>query len=82
MTTTSTTQIVSVSIDTAKASIAHPGEQVTVQLPSGSNVNGRVSSVGKIAQAASSGSSGGASGGGGSSSSTHNDSDHHRDRHA
>ena len=57
MTTTSTLQTVSVSIDTAKASIAHGGEHVTVTLPNGSTASGHVTTVGKIAQSTSSSSS-------------------------
>jgi hypothetical protein len=61
---------VTVAIDTGKASVARAGERVTVQLPSGSDIHGSVTSVGKVAQSSSSGSGSGASGGGSSSSSS------------
>jgi hypothetical protein len=66
MTTSATRQVVTVAIDTGKASVARAGERVTVQLPSGANIHGSVTSVGKVAQSTSS--STGSGGGGGSSS--------------
>ncbi len=64
MTTTSTSQIVTVDLDTAKSSIARTGARVTVELPSGKAVHGHIASVGRVASPTSSSSSGG---GGGSS---------------
>jgi hypothetical protein len=69
MSTSSTRQVVTVAIDTGKASVARAGERVTVQLPSGNDIHGSVTSVGKVAQSSSSGSGSGGSGGSSSSSS-------------
>jgi hypothetical protein len=49
MTTTSTRKIVSVDLETAYADLARVGARVSIELPSGDNVTGRVSSVGKVA---------------------------------
>jgi hypothetical protein len=49
MTTTSTRKIVSVDLETAYADLARVGSKVSIELPSGDNVTGRVSSVGKVA---------------------------------
>jgi peptidoglycan hydrolase-like protein with peptidoglycan-binding domain len=49
MTTTSTRKIVSVDLETAYADLARVGATVSIELPSGDNVTGRVSSVGKVA---------------------------------
>jgi hypothetical protein len=67
MTTTSTKRVVTVALATTKSALATAGQQVTVTLPSGSNVHGRISSVGKVATAPASDT---ASGSGSSSSST------------
>ncbi len=69
MTTTATRQEVTVALDTGKQSVAKVGARVTVQMPAGSFVHGRIVSVGKVATAATS-SSGGSGGSGGSSTSS------------
>jgi hypothetical protein len=66
--TTSTQRIVSVNLDATKQTEAVVGEPVTVELPSGSTVNGRITQVSPAAQSSSG--SGSSSGAGGSSSST------------
>ena len=65
MTTTSTRRVVAVDLDTAKSTIARVGARVSVTLPSGSVVHGRIGSVGRVATAPSSSDSGGGGGGGG-----------------
>jgi hypothetical protein len=71
MQTSSTQLVATVDLDASKQSEARVGEKVTVQMPSGSFVNGRVIAVSPVAQnASSSGSGGGGSSGGGSSSSS------------
>lgn len=49
ITTTSTRPVVTVKLATDKATLAHDGSAVTVTLPSGDPVTGKVSSVGKVA---------------------------------
>jgi peptidoglycan hydrolase-like protein with peptidoglycan-binding domain len=49
LTTTSTRKIVSVPLETAYAELARVGAKVEVELPSGDRVDGRVTSVGKVA---------------------------------
>jgi peptidoglycan hydrolase-like protein with peptidoglycan-binding domain len=49
LTTTSTRKIVSVDLETAYAELARVGSKVSIELPSGDNVTGRVTSVGKVA---------------------------------
>jgi len=66
--TTSNQLLVTVNLDATKQSEAVVGEQVTVQLPSGDTVGGRITQVSPIAQSSSS-SSGSSSGGSGGSSS-------------
>jgi hypothetical protein len=70
MQTTSTQEVVTVNLDATKQSEAVIGEPVTVQLPDGSSVNGKITGVSPVAQSSSSGSGGGSggSGAGGSSS--------------
>jgi hypothetical protein len=70
--TTSNKLDVVVDLDATKQSEANVGEPVTVQMPSGSIVNGKITKVSPIAQnsSSSSGSSGSSSGSSGSSSST------------
>jgi peptidoglycan hydrolase-like protein with peptidoglycan-binding domain len=47
--TTSTRKIVSVDLETAYAELARVGSRVSIELPSGDKVTGRVTSVGKVA---------------------------------
>jgi hypothetical protein len=49
MTTTSTRRIVTVALDTTKESVAVQGARVTVELPSGDAVHGRIARVGTTA---------------------------------
>ncbi|WP_037501757.1 peptidoglycan-binding protein [Solirubrobacter soli] len=42
-------RVVSVDIDASRQRLAHAGDRVTVDLPSGRTVNGRISDVGKVA---------------------------------
>jgi multidrug efflux pump subunit AcrA (membrane-fusion protein) len=49
MTTTSTQPLVTVKLDTAKAALARVGSTVSVDLPSGDTVDGKVTKVGKVA---------------------------------
>jgi hypothetical protein len=65
--TTSNQLLVTVSLDATKQSEAVVGEAVSVQLPSGGTVGGRITQVSPIAQTASSSSSSSSGGGGGSS---------------
>jgi len=62
--TTSTQEVVTVNLDATKQTEAVVGEPVTVELPAGSTVNGKISNVSPVAQSSSSSSSaaGGASG--------------------
>jgi hypothetical protein len=69
MQTTSSQLIVSVNLDATKQSEAVVGEPVTVQLPDGSTVDGKITHVSPVAQS-SSGSGGSGSGGSGGSGST------------
>jgi multidrug efflux pump subunit AcrA (membrane-fusion protein) len=50
MTTTSTRRIVTVALDTTRGSVAVEGARVTIELPSGDTVHGRIARVGKTAQ--------------------------------
>lgn len=66
LSTTSTRKIVTVNLDTTKSELAKLGASVSVQLPSGKYVKGRIIGVGKVATKSSSSSAGSSS----SSSST------------
>jgi hypothetical protein len=55
--TSSTKRVVSVPLDATKQSLAHEGARVTVTLPDGGIVRGRISSIGRVAREDSSGSS-------------------------
>ena len=66
--TTSTQLVVSVNLDATKQSEAVVGEPVTVQMPDGSTVDGKITQVSPVAQSSSSSSSGAAAGGGGATS--------------
>ncbi len=71
--TTSTQPVVTVDLDATKQSEAVVGQPVTVELPSGGTVEGKITGVSPVAQSASSStssSSSGSGGGGGSSSSS------------
>jgi hypothetical protein len=68
--TTSTQKVVTVQLDATKQTEAVVGEQVTVELPDGSTVGGRISEVSSVAQSSSSSSGSGGGGGGGSGSSS------------
>ncbi len=76
MQTSSTQLVVTVDLDASKQSEAVIGEPVTVQMPNGSIVDGRISAVSPVAQTSSSsssaggGSAAGGSGSGGASSAT------------
>jgi peptidoglycan hydrolase-like protein with peptidoglycan-binding domain len=50
MQTTSTAPVVSIDLDATKRTIARTGARVTVELPSGHTVRGRIASVGKVAE--------------------------------
>lgn len=65
--TTSTRLVVTVDLDASLQSEARVGERVTVQLPAGNTVNGRVSAVSSVAQSPSSGDTSGNGGGSGGS---------------
>ena len=65
--TTSTQLVVTVDLDASKQSEAKVGEKVTVEMPNGGTVNGKISAVSSVATS-SSGDSGSGSGGGGSGS--------------
>ncbi|MGZ4236595.1 MAG: hypothetical protein ACXVWT_10985 [Solirubrobacteraceae bacterium] len=60
--TTSTRQIVTVDLDPSKQSEAKVGARVTVELPSGNTVDGRVTAVSSVAQSSSNSNSGNGSG--------------------
>ena len=66
--TTSNQLVVTVALDATKQSEAVVGEPVSVQLPSGDTVGGRITQVSPIAQSSSSSSSSSSGAGGGSSS--------------
>jgi hypothetical protein len=63
--TTSNHLVVTVDLDASLQSEAKVGERVTVQLPAGNTVNGKVTAVSAVAQSSSSGDNGGAGGAGG-----------------
>lgn len=70
LSTTSTKLIVSVDLDATKQTEATRGEPVTVELPSGRTVDGKITKVSPVAQRSSSGSSSSDSGTAGGGSST------------
>jgi hypothetical protein len=70
MQTTSTQEVVTVQLDATKQTEAVVGAPVTVQLPDGSTVNGKITQVSPVAQSSSSSSSASGGAGAGSSSST------------
>jgi peptidoglycan hydrolase-like protein with peptidoglycan-binding domain len=64
--TSSTRLTVTVDLDASKQSEAKVGEQVTVEMPAGNVVNGRITSVSPVAQSSSSGNNGNSGSGSGS----------------
>jgi hypothetical protein len=62
--TTSTHLVVTVDLDASVQSEAKVGEPVSVQLPGGNTVNGKVTAVSSVAQSSSSGANGSGNGGG------------------
>jgi len=70
MQTTSTQEVVTVQLDATKQTEAVVGGAVTVQLPDGSTVNGKITQVSPVAQSSSSSSSASGAGAGAGSSST------------
>jgi hypothetical protein len=50
MDTTSTKRVVTIDLDADKQSLVKSGDRVTVDLPDGSTIHGRIASVGKVAQ--------------------------------
>jgi hypothetical protein len=67
--TTSTQEVVTVALDATKQTEAVVGAPVTVQLPDGSTVNGKITQVSPVAQSSSSSSASGTAGASGSGSS-------------
>jgi len=51
LTTTSTSRRVSVALDTTRSALARRAARVSIELPSGKRVDGRISSIGKVAAA-------------------------------
>ncbi|HET7048038.1 MAG TPA: peptidoglycan-binding domain-containing protein [Solirubrobacteraceae bacterium] len=70
--TTSTRQIVTVDLDPSKQSEAKVGERVSVEMPAGNTVDGRVSSVSPVAQASSNSGNGNGSNGNNDNSNSSN----------
>jgi hypothetical protein len=68
--TTSVQEVVTVNLDATKQTEAVVGEPVSVQLPNGNTVNGKITQVSPVAQSSSSSSGSGSSGSGGGSSSS------------
>jgi hypothetical protein len=68
--TTSTQEVVTVALDATKQTEAVGGAPVTVQLPDGSTVNGKITQVSPVAQSSSSSSASGGAGASGSGSSS------------
>jgi hypothetical protein len=64
--TNSTQLIVTVDLDAAKQSEAKVGENVTVEMPTGNTVDGKITAVSSVAQSSSGSASGGGSAAGGS----------------
>jgi peptidoglycan hydrolase-like protein with peptidoglycan-binding domain len=63
LTTTSTQQLVQLSVEAAQQQLAHVGEKVPVTLPNGSTVRGRITKVGTVATESSGGDGEGGEGG-------------------
>jgi peptidoglycan hydrolase-like protein with peptidoglycan-binding domain len=63
--TTSTRRVVKVELEASKQALVREGGRVTVTLPDGRTVNGRISSVGRVAREQDSADQGGLDGGGG-----------------
>jgi hypothetical protein len=72
--TTSTRQIVTVDLDPSKQSEAKVGARVTVEMPAGNTVDGRVSAVSSVAQSSSDSGNGNGSNGNGSNGDNNNSS--------
>jgi hypothetical protein len=72
--TTSTRQIVTVDLDPSKQSEAKVGAHVTVELPSGNTVAGRVTAVSSVAQSSSNSNNGNGSGNSGDNGNNNNSS--------
>ena len=70
--TTSTQQIVTVNLDPSKQAEARLGARVTVELPAGNTVDGRVSAVSSVAQTASNSSNGNGPGNSGADNNSSN----------
>jgi hypothetical protein len=70
--TTSTRQIVTVDLDPSKQSEAQVGARVTVEMPAGDTVGGRVSAVSSVAQTASNSSNGNGPGNSGADNNSSN----------
>jgi hypothetical protein len=70
LTTSSTQLVVTVQLDPGKQSEAKVGEHVTVEMPSGHSVNGRISAVSTVAQSSNGNSGNGSVGSGGGANDT------------
>jgi hypothetical protein len=68
LSTSATDVVVSVDLDATKQSEAKVGESVTVEMPAGNTINGKITEVSPIAQSSSSGSSSSSSSGSGAGS--------------
>jgi hypothetical protein len=73
--TTSTRQIVTVDLDPSKQSEAKVGARVTVEMPAGNSVDGRVTAVSSVVQSSSNSDNGNGSGNSGASGANNNASD-------
>jgi peptidoglycan hydrolase-like protein with peptidoglycan-binding domain len=69
-TTSSTTRVATVDLAADSAGIAHVGDKVDIELPSGRTVKGTITEVGKVAKAGSTSGGSGSSSGSGSSTAT------------
>jgi hypothetical protein len=68
--TTSSQLVVTVDLDASKQSEAYVGAPVTVEMPNGSTVNGKITAVSSVAQSSSNNNNSGSGNGNGSSSAT------------